>query len=373
MAAAFLVGVLAVGLTATGAADEETSEVTVDIAGTTQLDVRPSELDYTDGGEFGSELEPGTNRTVSDDGFEHVEISNIGSEQIEEIYAEATMPDANPFGDSDNDHDTGNFITVSTATATAAEEGEYNDNIESEDTMHFLNRVEYAEEPYPTYIQVEEDGDFDDYTVGRFRAGGAEYFWVLYHEDGDDLQNNDFTLRIGDAPHTSTELGTTDFRDDEASDESYTEYEQDSGDVEQSPGSDRHVRVTGHEFVTFNTTDDEEYEGENLIDDGEVDHDVDLLDAQERSYNLYAYVDSSDSEFNHIVRTRFNVEQQNPLDTEDRTDTTTTSAQDAFLSSDDGLEPGDSFPVDIGVQVPQGVDQDGVESGTMTFFATDES
>jgi len=375
IAAAFLVSIFAVGLTATGAAEdqEETSEVTVDIAGTTQLDVRPSALSYTDDGEFGDDLEPGTNRTTSDDGFEHVEISNIGSEQIEEIFAQGTMPDAQPFGDDSNSHDTGNFITLSTATAT---EGEYNENLESEDTMHFLNRVEYEEDPFPTYIQIDEDeAGFSDHSVGRFRAGGVEYFYVLYHDTGDDISDNDFILRIGNAPHTSTQLGTTDFRD-EASDESYTEYSQD--EVELDPGSDRYIRVEGHEFVTFDTSGDadDEYEGENLIEDGDVeepedlDFEEDLTDAQERIYNLYAFIDDSDSENNHIIRTRFNTDQQSPLDGSEN-DRTTSSGQDAFISSSDGLEPGDSFPVDVGVQVPQGVDQDGVDSGSMTFFARD--
>lgn len=374
VAAAFLVSILAVGLSTTGAAEEETTNMTVDIAGTTQLDVRPSALDYTDEGEFGDEVEPGTNRTASDDGFEHVEISNIGSVEIEEIFAQGTMPDAQPFGNDSNSHDTGNFITLSTETAT---DGEYNENLEEEDTMHFLNRVEYEEDPYPTYIQIDEDeAGFNDYSVGRFRAGGVEYFYVLYAAEGDDLSDNDFILRIGDAPHTSTQLGTTDFRDDEASDESYTEYTQD--DVVDDPGEDRYVRVEGHEFATFDTSGDadEAYEGQNLIDDdGDVEEPddldfEDLVDVQERNYNLYAYNDGSDSDNNHIIRTRFNTDQQSPLDGAEN-DRTTSSGQDAFLSSSDGLEPGDSFPVDVGVQVPQGVDQDGVESGSMTFFARD--
>jgi hypothetical protein len=43
-----------------------------------------------------------------------------------------------------------------------------------------------------------------------------------------------------------------------------------------------------------------------------------------------------------------------------------------FLGSnvEDQLQPGQHFPIDIGVELPQGVDQSAITEGSVTFFAT---
>ena len=379
ISAALLVAVLAVGLAATGAAeDEESSEVTVEVSGVTELDVRPSALEYQD-------VEPGEDREISENDFEHLEISNIGSENIQEIHAESTMPAVNPFGDSDAEHDTGNFITISTETANDGDYSDLETGLADESTMHFLNRVEYSETTPPTYITT-EDGDIEDSEagstvidggdveeeVGRFRAGGVEYFYVLYHEGGTASEDN-FVLRIGDAPHTSTELGTVDFSND--GDDSYTEYTQD--DAESADGfSDQYSLLTGQEFVSFDTG-DSDFEGENLVEDGAVNEEElpeSLEDVQVRQYNLYPYTEDTEGEENHIIRTKFNTEQQSPVG-EDRSDKTNSGSQKAIFSASEPnnqLQPGASFPIDVGIQISQGVDQDGVSSGSMTLIASEQ-
>ena len=366
ISAALLVAVLAVGLAATGAAEESDEETTVDVevGSVTELDVRPTSLDYTDSEE---DLEPGDMRTESDLEFEHIEVENIGSNEIGNIWTEANMPTEDPFGDEEASHNTGNFVTVSLATAQDESYG-FGGELSDTEEMHYLNRVEYFEETAPTYIQTLEEGDEyagtgDDVNtepeVGRFRVGGAEYFFVYFETANDQI------LLIGDAPHTSTDLGTTDFTNegDDYSEELLTN----SDDETEITGV---YQVTEQDLVDFDT-DSEDFEGQRLIEDGnenfdDLEIDPEDIDASVREYNLY--VDSNDD---FVTRTRFNVEQQNPEENE-RTALTTSGAQEYFLdasSSSESLQPGENFPINFGVQVPLGVDAGDIDSGSVTVFS----
>jgi len=381
------IAILTIGLTIgmasmASAQDNEETDVEVNVSSVTQLDVRPSALSYGVG-EDSVSIEPGDSATVSDEGYEHVELGNIGSENIGEIYAEATMPAQQPFGaaglieeEDDIDHDTGNFITLSTETAFNGDYTQLETGLADVDTMHFLNRVEYSEETPPTYLTLEEGlADEEDTHVGRLRAGGVEYFYVLYDEDGEGTTTDDeWTLRIGNAPHTSSQLGTVDFSDDS---EDYTQYSDDDvesdGDVED--GGDAYSRIEDFELVTFDVEDTgDSYSGEALIDEGSVaGHGLTLEDEQVREYNLYPYA----GENSHVIRTKFNIDLNTPVSdsgADDPTESTSAAQSPIFTagSSDNQLQPGDSFPVDIGIQVPQGVDQDRLAEGTVTILATED-
>lgn len=380
------IAILAVGLTigmaslATAETLEQETEVDVEISGVTQLDVRPSSLSYTDT-EDTDALSPGDARTVSDLGFEHIEVENIGSERIGNIYAQATMHDQQPFGtDTDADgnlvHNTGNFVTMSLETANRASY-DFGGELSDVDNMHYLNRVEYVEDNAPTYIQV-EDGDFDygegqdavdEADVGRVRVGGAEYFFVVYTLDSDGTY-----MAIGNAPHTSTVLGTTDFTSDG---DGYSVEELDSSDTSVSDLS----KISSQRFVTFDT-ESEDYVGQDLIADGDAlidpeddsettgegDDEISASDitAEVRNYNLYY-----DEEDNFLVRSKFNVLQSAP-DEDWTADEDASGGQEYILEADsisESLQPGDNFPINFGVQVPQGVDQNAIEEGTVTVIS----
>lgn len=370
-----LVAALTIGLASTATAQEETSDVDVEVSSDVAIDVRPSALDYTSTDDFDA-LNPGAERRVSDEGFEHIELENIGSESLDEIYAQATMHDEDAFANPDNDHNTGNFVTVSTETATSEsyDIGGLND---FEEHLH-VNRVEYYEDNPPTYLSTLEEGDtivddgdadlfdVDDIDVARYRVGGAEYFVVVYS----DSNNGEVAARIGDTPHTSTELGTVDFTNEG------TDYTQEDGLETENPTADV-FRITGQDLVSF---DENEFEGGSLINDGNADLGDSELDEEDdstevREYNLYL-----DQDFGQTIRTNLNVALDSPQtdeegDPEWSLSEETTGAQtyivDASNDENDALQPGENFPVDIGVQVPLGVDQTTVTPGTVTILASE--
>lgn len=377
------IAILTIGLTIgmasmASAEDNEETDVEVNVSSVTQLDVRPSALSYGVG-EDSVSIEPGDNATVSDEGYEHVELGNIGSENIGEIYAEATMPAQQPFGaaglidgDDDIDHDTGNFITLSTETAFNGDYTQLETGLSDVDTMHFLNRVDYSEETPPTYLTLEDGlaNSEADRHVGRLRAGGVEYFYVLYDEDGAGATVDDeWTLRIGNAPHTSSQLGTVDFSNEG---EDYTEYVSDGagaeGDIQD--GGDAYSRIEDFELVTFNVeATGDSYSGEPLI--GDAAEEPSLVDRQVREYNLYPH----DGENAHIIRTKFNIDLSSPTGGTDPTESSSAAQSPIFNAGtpSNQLQPGDSFPVDIGIQVPQGIAEDRLTEGTVTILATEEA
>lgn len=382
------IGLLAVAITlgmasVTAQGVEETgsqeANVSVGVSDITAIDVRPSNLDY-------NSVTPGEERTSSAGGYEHIEVENIGSARVETIYAQGTMPTEQPFGtdasaDTPAQHNTGNFVTMSLEDAS----GYGISGLSGEKTPHYLNRVEYFEENPPTYITTDEqDDDFNisatssfevsNVDVGRFRVGGAEYFFAVY-EGG----SSQIGLRIGNTPHTSTQLGTTDLSSDG---DDYTEYETEQ-DSDLSGGSlDGSVyRVSEHDFVSFNTSSDSNFNGDSLIEDGNAFADgADITDssnldgAEKRNYNLYL-----DTDDGSIIRTKFNVEQQSPDYDSDgpgwqQSDASGTGVQQYILDADgsdsDALQPGENFPINFGIQVPQGVDQNAINDGTVTLIAS---
>jgi len=372
IAAAFLVSILAVGLTATGAAEEESEDATVDVEidGVTQVDVRPTELSYTEG-ESDEGVAPGETVDRDDNDFEHIEVENIGSERVGTVWAEATIHNEDPFGtfsegEEDPQHNTGNFVTLGLETAQSYDL----DALSDVDEMHYVNRVEYFEENPPTYVQtiepndgneLEVDGDqvtseVQEVDVGRFRVGDAEYFFVIYDEEH---------LLLGDVPHTDTVLGTTDFRSGE--DMNYT-LEEDFGSETGVTGVDR---IESQDLVSFNA-DSEDWDGQRLLEGGnenfeDLDIDEGDIDAEVREYNLY--IEPGDE--GYILRTRFNVEQDTPED--GTTDLFPSEGQEYIFDAEDddeaALQPGQNFPIDVGIQVPMGVDQEGINPGTVTILS----
>lgn len=362
---------MTIGMVTMTSAQEQDTDVDVNVSETTQLDVRPSALNY--GFADSTSLEPGDSATESDDGFEHVEIANIGSERIGEISAEADMPSQNPFGtgNSSDSHITGNLVTISTATADS-DAYDFGSELYSINNPHYLNRVEYAEEPEPTYIDASENAE-----VGRFRVGEAEYFFAWDPDDSEQDPSSDtdteWDLRIGQTPHTSSELGTTDFTDSSDDVVTYT-----NTDAE-NPGGDTTAAsyIESHQFVAFN---DDNYPegGIQLIDDTGNAQNLDQLqdnDGEVRSYNLYLNFVEQTAEPGSIVRTTANTNIEDPTSDGDRYGEVTSGSQQPILASttaSNQLQPGQSFPVDIGIELPLGLDQDSLAEGTVTFIADQE-
>ena len=371
---------LAVGLVGTATAqDSQDSDVTVDVAQDIAIDVRPSLLQYTASG-TGDALAPGEKRRVSDNDYEHIELENIGSETLDNIYVEATTAVNNSFGNqSANDHNTGNFVTLSTETVDA---GSYDVVVNSLTDHHYVNRVEFFEDNPPTYIQTEpSDGEVtvDSVTisnpesrVGRFRVGGAEYFFVLYSDDFDS--GSDYVVRIGRNPHTPNQIGTTDFR--EAS--TGNVYESDISST--NPGGNAYFDGSV-DLVAFNESN---YDGGALIDSsgqaapvegstaGNISDQNTVDDVEVREYGFYYDVGNE-----YVLRTAANVapESTDGGSSWDLTDESTKSGINYIVNAgnteSDALVPGQNFPLDIGVEVPLGVDKDRISQGTITIRASE--
>ena len=362
-------------LASTADSDQE-STVEVSIDETTQLDVRPSLLQYDD-------VNPGELVQVSDNdhGFEHLDVENIGSERIGEITVEATKPADQPFGAEIDDelYDTGNFLQLGLDTASDLES--VNDEIASavdeDDSFdgqppHYANRVDFFEDNFPEYINPDTD---DDRVIGRMREGDVEYFVEVQFDPTDPEAVRE--IRIGRAPHTATQLGTTDFSDD---DEVVV-----ISDAEIESDSDEYDFMSGElQLVSFDS-DDDDYEGENLIEinaDGDgttVDEDVTLSDydrSKVTEYSLFIHPEDDNADEPHTLRTRFGEDIDSPgEENEDdgQTISSVADGQDQVFQSDTAgnqLQPGENFPVDVSVELPQGVDREAIEDGTITFFAT---
>lgn len=338
VSAALLVAVLAVGLAATGAAEEEEeSDVDVTVSSDTAVDVRPTSLDYSG--------EPGDFNSTDADGFTAIELENIGSESIEQIHAEADMPSSNPFGTGEDDaYNAGNFIKVSTETGSDIEDG-VTDSDEDR-AFHFLNRLEFAEEDVPSYIQTLDEEDFDEEVsadtsgvdVGRFRAGEEEFFYSIYYEgDGSNAcSGDDAEMWVGTDEHTPTDLGTFDFTDSEAED------------------------VEVYDIVNVDGQDELGAAGSTV-------------EVGDEEYTVYTYCDDNDEDPGHTIRTRFNVEVTSPVidSTIDENDDEIGPSRYVLNTQNEPLEPGASFPLDIGVEVPLGVAEGDMEQGTVTVLASD--
>ena len=379
LAVAFLATAMTVGMMSTVTAQSQDSDVSVNVSETVALDARPSALSY--GSDGGAGVAPGADVTTSDNGFQHIDIENIGSVPIEQVHAEATMHNAQPFGDSGaNDFNTGNFFTMSTQTA----QSEYSvPGVRGPNTSHYLNRVEYAENNPPEYLFLEESGPIDvgtteefnslaDTDVGRFRVGEAEYFYALYQGDASTGPSDQWVLRIGETPHTPNQLGTVDFRNEDNVDGA-VDYHEINVSAATATGTTDQSLLTSKSFVTFDTGVGSGFDGQSLLDGNAVNSTAlgEVTNGEEREYNLY--VDGGNDQ---IIRTSFNTELSSPDGTTWNSTETNNGAQFAiFRSTTPGerLQPGQNFPIDVGIQLPNGVDRSRISTGTVTILATEQT
>lgn len=168
----------------------DTIAVKVNIGVKTMVDINPTQLVWED-------IPPGTksNSTyfnevasgVNNNSQEMIQIENIGSTNITQMWLNTTYEDEIPFGTGDpSNYDAGNFIVV-------ARDG-------SSDYF-FVNRVEYNESNL-IYLTVPAG-----HAHGRLRMANHEYFWSVDASTGVCNASN---FRIGKNPHNQTELGTVD-------------------------------------------------------------------------------------------------------------------------------------------------------------------
>lgn len=320
--------VATVAFLSTASAQDATddSEVNVTVASETAVDLDPRYLNYSSG------LTPGSTETLDDSEVSALQVENVGSENITDVWMDASEPTSDPFGTGfASEYDAANFMQIYLNSTIISDEFSSLDGSLSDyrDKPVFINRRDYAENRDLSYIFV--DGE-DAWEYGRFRAGEEEYFWAV--ENSSVVGSSNITFRLGQTAHTQEQTGTTEFTS------SGTDYVESTLDTTSSLPDN---------FGTTNVT-------------------IPRQDGTERNVTAVVQTDATTSEGVYTVRTRFNTQYTNGGSTEDLSGTL--ASELLFDSSrTDGIDlaPGDSFQVGTQVTVPRGVPSDSVGLGTLTI------
>ncbi|WEL19274.1 hypothetical protein [Candidatus Nanohalococcus occultus] len=324
---AALAVVAAVGLVSSATAQEDTLEeagtVTVDVNNVTAVDLSPNNLAYS--GDPGSVA-----TTETTNGYQGVEIENVGSENITELYFTTSTPDSRPFGSGTaGAYDAGNFIQIKPSTEITG--------INGEDDFQYVSRKSFNESNTLSYVKpITGQGSV---RYGRFRAANESFFWMITEAEAGGSSGNycsggtGSNLLIGNTPHTPTQTGSVDFTDDTT----YTNYSI-------GTSSDNYGRVDN---VGLNT-----YEGtKNLT----------MLtwcgDSTQQSADNTT----------HVIGTRWNPE--NREDSASNQYSTQTNSLEKLIDDPqdpDELQPGEHFTVFTRAAIPNAVANGQVGSGTLT-------
>jgi hypothetical protein len=217
------------------------------------------------------------------------------------------------------------------------------------ETYHFVNRKEFADDNYPSFIRTEPIGNtvsgnsVDNHHVGQMRFGDEWFYYDI--PTGTDNKcngggaNSPSVIRIGQESHTQTEDGTVDFRNSGTETLSnYTTYDL------STTGSSTYGVTNNSVTFEFNSGNDQTY-------------DV-----------LTACPGNSGSPTPQVVLNRYNVDFNS---TSDLTSTGTISNYVLDAPAPDSmLKPGQQFSVETAMNVPRGATAGQVGPGSLTVYAT---
>lgn len=308
---------------------DDRSEVNVTVAQETAVDLDPRYLNYSATG-----LTPGSTETRDDSNVSALQIENVGSENITDVWMESSEPSSDPFGTgAASNYDAANFMQIYLNSTIISDEFSSLDGSLSDyrDKPVFINRRDYAENRDLSYIFV--DGE-DAWEYGRFRAGEEEYFWAV--ENTSTVGTDSPTFKVGATAHTQEQTGTTDFTS------------------------------SGTDFVyddTLSTT-------SSLPDNfGKANVEIPRQDGSDRNMTVIVQTDATTTEGVYTVRSRFNTQYEGPGGSNVEDISGDLGSELLFDSSrTDGIDlaPGDSFQAGTQVKVPRGVPSDSVGLGTLT-------
>lgn len=322
-------------MTGTAAAQVESNsseggDVTVGVSSTIAVDVQPANLDY-------SNAQVGVRNTSSDRGFGAIEIENTGSEYINRIWLNTSVPTQDPFATGlPSAYDSGNFLEVRPQDGLAGDSAEW----------HYVNRKEYMSSDdttangvtdIPSFIQVDGYASAP-YEVGSVRRGNETIYFAIDASSTDDTCNADTaTLRVGNVSSTDSRLGTVDFT-------SSTEY----GWTEYTLGSlsNSDYGAAGVELNWSYTNND-----------------------QPNEYDLLTRC-APTSEQPHVFVNRYNI---NTAGAQDISSETAAQFTQFLLDTDNAgsmLAPGELATVETAINVPEGVAEGSVDPGTLRVLIT---
>ena len=335
---ALFVAALTIGMasmvTAETADATETSDINVTVSAETALDVKPDQLDYT--GVAVGDRKTETSNAIN---YTQLKVENTGSNDIQRIWADVSTPSSNPFGQGDaNVHDSANFLQIAP----------YDPNglagLNGQDTFHYVERIEFFQERSPLVDIGSMNTTYSDVEVGRVRFGNNEFYFALGH-DGSSCQE----IRVANSPTVPDSLGTNDFSI--ANTANWANYSM-------GASGDAAYQIT-NESVQFDL---QNVEG---INNAET-HDYDIM-ATCGTGNLGS-ISGLDEE--HLRLVRYNIDPNSV----DNLVTGNGEVSEAIWDTQGGavsdqLHPGQSFSVNVSVQVPRGVPAGDITEGTMTVYS----
>ena len=163
-------------LVASSTQKSDTISIQVNVSELTLVDINPTSLGW-------SAVEPGTAGEMK-----AIQIENIGSTNITQIWFNNTYPSSYPFGVGNvSKYDAGNFVVIKRNT--------------TNQDYFFPNRVEYNMSKVEIYLSLPSGWS----SHGRFRNSSYEYFWAVVPS----TNCSDGTFYIGKDPHTQTSTGST--------------------------------------------------------------------------------------------------------------------------------------------------------------------
>ncbi len=170
--------------------------VTLTIASKTMIDITPQVLDYTS-------QDPGTaveNYTYNSLNLSQIQIENIGSTNLTNVWFNTSQPTVRPFGTGVvTNYDAANFLAIKNSTMS---------NYAFVDRLEFNHSTDIVYLTLPTNYQRQ----------GRLRVGPDEYFWATASGETENPCNgtgsgNDY-IYIGQTAHTIDSTGDIDLSDE---------------------------------------------------------------------------------------------------------------------------------------------------------------
>ena len=188
----------------TGVNTTEQANVTVQVTAVTMIDLNPTTFSYVaqPGQACGKDISGGLCNETGNNYFA-IQVENVGSWNVTQIWFNASQPSQSPFGVGSNAYvDPGNFIVLTTN--------------ETTDDFYFVDKKEFPTVRSIVYLR-DPDGNMPanltKFNYGRLHNASSEYFYMLENSSGGSTckASEISYIRLGVNPHTTTEIGSTDF------------------------------------------------------------------------------------------------------------------------------------------------------------------
>ena len=167
--------------------------VTLEISSKTMIDITPQVLNYTS-------QDPGTaveNYTFDGLDLHEIQIENIGSTNLTNVWFNTSQPSSRPFGTGVvTNYDAANFLAIKNSTMTETE-------------YAFVDRLEFNHSTDLVYLTLPTDYQ----RKGRLHVGPDEYFWATASDGPYCNGSGTGFLHIGTTAHTIDETGDIDLSD----------------------------------------------------------------------------------------------------------------------------------------------------------------